>query len=79
MPRPDIIVNKQMNNYEIMKRQMRTEFLKYDQDKMARKFHLRYDADVIYITFIRRLYRVHRTSGNVEWSDDGFAHPHEAN
>ena len=26
MPRPDIIVNKQMNNYEIMKRQVQKDF-----------------------------------------------------
>ena len=79
MHRPDIIVNKQMNNYEIMKRQVQKDFLQYDQEKMIRKFHLRHDPDFIYITFIRRLYRVHRTSGKVEWSDDGFVHPREAN
>ena len=72
-------VCKRMNNYEIMKRQMRKDFLKYDQDRMIDKFRLRHDPDFIYITFIGRLYRVHRASGNVEWSDDGFAHPREAN
>ena len=79
MPRPDIIVNKQMNNYEIMKRQMQKDFLQYDQEKMIRKFHLRHDPDFIYITFIRCLYRVHRARGKVEWSDDGFMDLHEAN
>lgn len=72
-------VCKQMSNYEIMKRKTRKDFLQYDQEKMIQKFRLRHDPDFIYITFIGRLYRVHRTSGNVEWSDDGFAHPHEAN
>lgn len=36
-------------------------------------------ANAIQEAEVTGLHRVHRTSGNVEWSDDGFAHPHEAN
>ena len=71
-------VCKRMSNYEIMKRQMQKEFLKYDQNKMIQKFGLQHDADYIFINFIGRRYRVSRTSGKVEWSDDGFATLHEA-
>ena len=70
---------KRMSNYEIMKRQMQKEFVKYDQEKMIRKFQLPHDPDYIYIHFIGRKYRIHRTSGKVEWSDDGFIHAQEAN
>ena len=70
---------KRMSNYEIMKRQMQKEFLKYDQEKMIRKFQLPHDPDYIYINFISRKYRIHRTCGKVEWSDDGFIHSREAN
>ena len=69
---------KRMSNYEIMKRQMQKEFVKYDQEKMIRKFQLPHDPYYLYIHFISRKYRIHRTSGKVEWSDDGFIHSREA-
>lgn len=71
-------VCKRMSNYEIMKRQMQKEFLKYDQEKMIQKFQLQHDPDYIYIDFIGHRYRIHRTSGKVMWSEDGFIHSQEA-
>ncbi len=71
-------VCKQMSNYEIMKRQMQKEFLKYDQEKIIRKFNLQHDTDHIYIDFIGHKYQIHRTSGKVMWSDDNFIHSQEA-
>lgn len=67
-----------MDNYEIMRNQMRGEFVKYDQEKMIRKFSLNSDADYIYITFVSENYRINRKSGVVERSSDGFRSATEA-
>ena len=67
-----------LSNYEIMRNQMRGEFVKYDQEKMIRKFGLENDDTYLYIEFVRRPYRIHRQSGLVEWSADGFASVVEA-
>ncbi len=67
-----------LSNYEIMRNQMRGEFVKYDQEKMIRKFGLENDDAYLYIDFVRRRYRIHRKSGLVEWSGDGFASTVEA-
>ena len=61
------------NNYEAMRDQMRPYFLTFDQQEMIRKFNLDHDGDYLYIRFCGRRYRVGRTTGIVEWSDDGFA------
>ena len=66
------------SNYEFMKCQMQKEFLKYDQDSMVRKFHLNYDAEYIYMTFLSRIYRIGRNDGIVWWSEDNFVNVTEA-
>lgn len=38
-----------ISNYEIMRNQMRGEFVKYNQEKMIKKFSLRNDEGYIYI------------------------------
>lgn len=63
----------QKSNYEIMRDQMRKQFLQYDQSSMIRKFNLRADSDYLYIRFWNRNYRLGRKTGIVEWSSDGFA------
>lgn len=67
------------SNYDITKEKMQTEFLKYDQEKMIEKFCLKHDKEYLYIRFIGRDYRVSRTSGRVEWSEDGFLHCTDGN
>ena len=57
---------------------MRGEFVKYDQEKMVKKFSLRNDEDYIYIEFMLREYRIHRKTGVVEWSEDDFSTSTEA-
>lgn len=61
------------NNYETMRDQMRPYFLTFDQAEMIRKFDLQHDEDYLYIRFCGRPYRIGRTTGIVEWSEDGFA------
>ena len=67
-----------VSNYEIMRNQMRGEFVKYDQEKMIKKFSLRNDEDYIYIEFMLREYRIDRKTGVVEWSENNFSTSVEA-
>ena len=74
----DYCVCKRMSNYEITKRQMARSFARYDHEAMIRKFHLSGDEEYLYIRFLNRPYRIHRSSGAVTWSEDGFASSTEA-
>lgn len=65
-------MNSKKNNYIEMRNQMRTYFLSYDQEEMIRKFDLAYDEEYLYIRFWNRPYRIGRTTGIVEWSEDQF-------
>lgn len=67
-----------LSNYEVMRNQMRDEFLKYNQEKMMNKFSLKNDENYIYIEFVLRNYRIHRRNGLAEWSDDNFTSTIEA-
>lgn len=63
---------ERISNYEVTKRRVQSEFLKYDQEKMIRKFALDFDENYLYIKFIGHLYRIHRNTGFLEWSEDDF-------
>ena len=63
---------ERISNYEITKRRVQGDFLKYDQEKMIQKFALQADEDYLYIKFIGHLYRIHRKTGYLEWSQDNF-------
>lgn len=64
---------ERVSNYELTKRKSREIFLTYDQSKMIEKFGLKSDEDYIYINFIGHLYRIDRSTGFLEWSENGFA------
>jgi hypothetical protein len=66
------------SNYEVMKNRMSSEFLKYDQENMIRKFSLPYDEGYIYIRFVEREYRINRQTGAVTWSENDFQTETEA-
>ena len=70
---------KERNNYETMRNQMRPYFLAFNQQEIIRKFNLDHDADYLYIRFCGRPYRIGRTTGIVEWSENGFATCTEGN
>lgn len=55
-----------ISNYDITKRKMQGEFLKYDQEKMIEKFDLEFDDEFIYLKFVHTIYRISRHSGFVE-------------
>ena len=60
-----------ISNYEITKQRMARAFAQYDQAEMIRKFHLSCDETYLYIRFLDRSYRIHRTEGTVTWLDGG--------
>lgn len=65
-------MEERISNYEITKRRVQKDFLKYDQEKMMQKFSLKADENYLYITFIGHSYRICRKSGYLEWSEDNF-------
>lgn len=68
-----------ISNYEITKRRVQGEFLKYNQEEMIHKFSLKSDEKYLYIKFIGHLYRIDRKTGFLEWSEDGFVTCTEGN
>ncbi len=66
------------SNYELMSVQMRSEFLKYDQDRMIEKLDLRHDDEFLYIRFCGREYSVNRNTGEVLGSPDGSRYTEHA-
>ena len=60
---------ERISNYEITKRRVQGEFVKYDQQKMIDKFLLEHDDVFLYIKHLGYLYRINRKSGLVEWQD----------
>lgn len=67
-----------LSNYEIMRNQMRSEFIKYDQTKMIQKYSLKNDPEYLYLDFVLRHYRINRKNGMAEWSEDCFMNCMEA-
>ena len=67
-----------VSNYDITRDRVRGVFLQYDQQKMIDKFALKSDDTYIYVTMLRREYRIGRKTGVIEWSDDGFRTSREA-
>ena len=68
-----------ISNYEKAKISMARVFLQYDQAAMIHKYSLEYDSDWLYITFVNRIYRINRKTGNVQWSDHNFETVYESN
>ena len=66
------------SNYEKMKRSMSKVFLQYPQEKMIEKFSLEADKDYLYVWFFGRKYRINRSTGEVQWSEDSFCSVQEA-
>ena len=61
-----------VSNYEKTKLSMANVFLQYDQDTIIAKFSLKHDPSWLYLSFVKRIYRINRKSGNVQWSEDDF-------
>lgn len=59
------------NNYTIAATAARAEFLKYDQDRMIRRFALDHDDERLYIAFYGTRYSINRETGEVLRCADG--------
>lgn len=53
------------DNYLMVCDKWREIFLNMDMDELAERFHLKQDADALYITYFNEQYRLDRTSGMV--------------
>lgn len=60
------------SNYDIMREDAEKRFLGYDQQKMIEKFHLSHDEQYLYLRFVGHDYRINRSTGKAEWSEDHF-------
>lgn len=56
-------------NYEIQAEKAVLEFPKWDHEKIAKKFDLKYDEDYLYINFLSQEYRLNRHTGSIEKPD----------
>lgn len=54
------------NNYLIQAQQAKALFLTHDQKALIRKFHLNFDETHLYVTMLSSLYRIRRTTGDLE-------------
>lgn len=54
------------DNYKIQFQNAQKFFLRYDQEKLIEKFHLKYDADYLYMTMFGSPYRLCRRTGSLE-------------
>lgn len=54
------------NNYLLQARQAKACFLTYDQHSLIRKLNLQADEDYLYARFLHDLYRIRRTTGDME-------------
>ena len=59
------------NNYLIQEQQAKERFLTYDQQKLIRKFGLQFDAEYLYVRLLCRLYRLSRTTGDLQRQEGG--------
>ena len=57
-----------MDNYEKQVYTGRELFLKYDQDKLIKKYGLKHDEEYLYLKYIGTEYRINRRNGAVEYA-----------
>lgn len=55
-----------MDNYDLQVDVAKKLFLKFDQEKLIRKFSLEADGEYLYLTYLDTLCRIHRCTGSVE-------------
>lgn len=71
-------MNLKKSNYQIQVEKAWMEFPKWDHENIARKFNLVYDAHYLYIDFIGRRYRIDRSSGVTERTNNGISYDLQA-
>ena len=58
---------ERVNNYLTQASQAKARFLTYDQQKLIDKFDLDHDENYIYVNLLCKLYRIERTTGQMEF------------
>lgn len=58
------------NNYLIQAMQAKQRFLTYDQNRLIQKLQLPHDGNHLYVTLLRRRYRIERSTGDMEKEAD---------
>ena len=61
---------KHQDNYRLQVDGAKKYFLRYDQQHLINKLHLHHDEDYLYVEMLRKRYRIHRTTGNVDRLED---------
>ena len=62
-----------VNHYLIQAAQAKRHFLTYDQERHIDKFRLQSDREYIYVNLLRKLYRIDRGTGDMEFQEgDGW-------
>ena len=61
---------KATNNYALQAQSATERFLRYDQNRLIRKFRLEADSDYLYFNFIGQRHRIHRGSGQISKQTD---------
>ena len=64
---------KQRDNYRLQVEEAKKHFLRYDQNSLIAKLNLRQDPEYLYTQMLRKAYRLHRGTGNVERLDGDWA------
>ena len=59
------------NNYALQAQDARRLFLSYDQQQLIQKFSFDHDENYLYPRMLGTLYRIHRTSGDLQMQKDG--------
>ena len=67
-----------ISNYDITKAETARLFLRYDQQTMIDRYALAHDENYLYLPMLNRMHRISRSTGLVEWSEDGFQTAFEA-
>ena len=60
------------DNHEKMRQKAAAIFVTYDLDAMAEKLGIDKDGEYLYIEMLKRPYRIRKSDGYTEWSEDGF-------
>lgn len=64
-------MEKRESNYEIMKRQMQTQFASYDMDKVAKDWELDQMNGYLLTDFVGRSYKINKETGAIYYEEDG--------
>ena len=66
------------SNYDMAKAQAAELFVRYDAGEIIAKYGLAHDENYLYLPMLNRMHRISRSTGLVEWSEDGFQTAFEA-